>query len=177
MAILTGPEIKRQVELGNILIDPFDPARLGPNSYDVSLGNVLLTSPALDGYGVLDLTREIRGWAILPILEEGVVLQPGVGYLGHTVERMKCKKFVPWLDGRSSVGRHFLMVHMTAGRGDVGWEGTWTLEMMAMYKPVRVYPGLPICQVTFFSVEGEISLYKGRYSGQTGPQPPKPFKR
>ena len=51
-----------------------------------------------------------------------------------------------------------LFVHVTAGFGDVGFCGFWTLEMFAV-QPVKIYPGVPICQIFFHQIAGEITEY------------------
>jgi dCTP deaminase len=173
MSILTGPEILRQVELGNIEIDPFNAAAIGPNSINVRLGPKLLVlrDSSLDLTKAPEIIREID------IPADGYWLERGVGYLGHTIERIRTDKYVPWIDGRSTTGRYFLLLHMSAGRADLGWNGSLTLEMMALHKPVRVYAGLEVAQVSFFTVEGKIKPYEGRYQGSVGPRPPKPLQR
>lgn len=199
LGLLSGEEIKRQIELRNIIIDPYDPALVGPNSLDVRLGPQLIevgsgTPNAMKVEGgeyskpysqwdmdkfIWDITKPIPGHhtATYTIGEEGFVLRKGVCYLAHTIERTECKCFVPWLDTRSTVGRYFLQCHTTAGRGDVGWSGCWTLELISLAHDLRVYAGLPIAQVSFFSIQGRINPYQGRYNGQTGPQLPKPLRR
>ena len=73
------------------------------------------------------------------------------------------------LNGRSSVGRLGICIHITAGFGDIGFNGTWTLEITAI-KPVRVYPNIEICQVSYFTPYGESKIkYDGRYQGQIDP--------
>ncbi len=180
MGILSGPEIQVQMGMGRIQIYPFDPRRLGPNSYDVCLGReLLIIEPFKDENGIclpLDLTKQVVTKSEM-IPDEGFVLQPGVGYLGCTIERIVSHGYVPWIDGRSSVGRAHLQVHQTAGRGDDGWDGTFTLELFAAFLPIRVYAGLAIGQVSFFKLEGERNPYKGSYLGQTGPRAPKPLLR
>ncbi len=171
--MLSGPEIERQVALGAIRLGCFDPANVGPNSYDVRLGNTLL----LIHDPVLDLTRPPEHVETVFIPEDGYVLQPGVGYLGAVVERVRCDGFVPWVDGRSTTGRYFLMVHVTAGRGDDGFDGCFTLEMMALYRPVRVYAGLRVAQLSFFPLEGRRRPYIGSYQGQGTPRLPTPMRR
>lgn len=172
MGILSGPEIQHQVESGAIQIEPFHRHRLGPNSLDVCLGDELLVM-----YDeVFDLTKAPQFIKRLRIPPEGFVLQPGLGYLGHIIETVRGDGYVPFVDGRSSVGRAFLQVHQTAGRGDDGWgPAQFTLELMATYRPVRVYAGLPIAQVYFFKLDGKRKPYSGRYALQTGPTPFKPL--
>lgn len=160
MAILTGNEIRIQQEMGNIVIEDFDPARLGPNSYNLRL------SPELMAYkeAVLDPRQANRtGKTVIP--PEGLVLQPGHLYLAKTMEYTETHRHVPMLVGRSSIGRLGIFVHVTAGFGDIGFCGNWTLELTCV-EPVRVYPGMELCQIFYQTVEGEIlDRYDGKYQG------------
>ena len=108
--ILSGREIARQVEQGNIFIDPFDPQKVNPNSYNLSLHNELLVYQD----GVLDMKKP-NPTSILTIPQEGFQLEPGRLYLGRTREFTSTSKFVPMLEGRSSTGRLGLCIHVTAG--------------------------------------------------------------
>jgi dCTP deaminase len=74
------------------------------------------------------------------------------------------------LEGRSSVGRLGLAVHITAGFGDDGFAGQWVLELATTH-PLKVYPGVAICQVAYTAIVGESSAYRGKYQGQRGPVP------
>ncbi len=176
--ILTGTEIARQREAGEIDIDPFNPDNLGPNSYDVTLGPKLLVYDLPDG-GELDMRRPTPTREII-IGPKGYRLEPGTLYLGSTVETAVSKKFVPLLEGRSSVGRLGINTHITAGFGDIGWgydpdagfeltRPTWTLEMEAVH-PVRIYAGVRIAQVYFLRPEGTLTFYRGKYNRQRAPE-------
>lgn len=192
MPMLTGPEIARQVAAGGITITPFDPARVGANSYDLTLSPDLLVYAnnylrhlahevsAACGTGPGKLLRHAgrptpldmavdEPTVPLTIPPAGLVLWPGVLYLGATVERAGSDNYVPCLDGRSSVGRLGMSVHCTAGYGDCGWKDRWTLEVTVCV-PLRVYAGVRVCQVSFTTVEGESKPYAGKYAGQTGPR-------
>jgi dCTP deaminase len=151
--ILTGDEIYRR--MGNDLcIDPFDERNLNPNSYNLSLHDEILTYEEV----VLDM-RKCNRVKRLTIPKDGLTLQPNKLYLGRTIERTETRNLVPMIEGRSSIGRLGLFVHVTAGFGDVGFCGYWTLEMFAV-QPVRIYPGVSICQIFYHEVVGEISEYK-----------------
>lgn len=151
--ILSGHEIADR--LGDeIVIEPYDPDRLNPNSYNLALHHELLTYEEV----VLDMKRPNRTRR-LRIPEGGLVLAPGQLYLGRTAERTETHGLVPMIEGRSSVGRLGLFVHVTAGFGDVGFCGYWTLEMFAVH-PVRVYPGVPICQIFYHQLVGEATPYQ-----------------
>lgn len=100
------------------------------------------------------------------IPEEGYVLQPGVLYIGRTVERTATDRFIPMINGRSSGGRLGISIHICAGFGDIGFDGTWTLEITVV-EPVRIYPNEEIAQVCFFTPAGKkAKLYRGRYYKQ-----------
>ena len=164
--ILSGREIRRQVELGRIGIDPFEERFLNPNSYNLRLYNELMvyTTP------VLDMKREPET-ARLTIPEEGLLLSPGKLYLGRTYEYTETDHFVPMLEGRSSVGRLGLYVHVTAGFGDIGFSGYWTLEIQCI-QPIVIYPMIDICQIYYHRIEGEYDLYRnGKYQGNRDIQP------
>ncbi|MBT4866755.1 MAG: dCTP deaminase [Planctomycetaceae bacterium] len=151
--ILTGHQIQAEMG-GNIVIDPFDESQLNPNSYNLRLHNELLVYEEI----VLDMARPNR-YRRYEIPADGFVLQPNKLYLARTMERTETHNFVPMLEGRSSVGRLGLFVHVTAGFGDVGFCGYWTLEMFAV-QPVRIYPGIPICQIFYHAIEGEVTEYR-----------------
>ncbi|MDR3091281.1 MAG: dCTP deaminase [Clostridiales bacterium] len=168
--ILSGKSIEKKIG-GDIIIEPYDSKRLNPNSYNLCLHNELLV---YDG-DVLDMkTPNPASRVIIP--QEGRVLKPGRLYLGRTVEYTRTKNYVPMLEGRSSVGRLGLFVHVTAGFGDVGFSGFWTLEIHCV-QPIRVYAGIPICQIYYHSIEGDFEEYSGgKYQGNTDIQPSMLFK-
>jgi dCTP deaminase len=157
--ILTDKEILRDVENGDIVVEPFDRKHLGTNSYDVHLGSFL----ALYIDDVLDAKKHNR-IDYLEIPEEGIVLQPGELYLGVTAEYTESHRAVPFLEGKSSVGRLGIDIHATAGKGDVGFCNTWTLEISCV-KPVRVYAGMPIGQLIYFETSGDIDNYYNKKKG------------
>ncbi len=137
--ILSGNEIRAR-QGGDIVIDPFCEEQLNPNSYNLRLHNELLVYDEI----VLDMGRPNRH-SRLEIPREGIELNPNQLYLGRTVERTVTHNLVPMLEGRSSIGRLGLFVHITAGFGDVGFDGYWTLEMFAI-QPIRIYAGVQIAQ-------------------------------
>lgn len=168
--ILSGDEIRRRM-LGDIVIDPFDPARLNPNSYNLTLHRELMVYEEV----VLDMQKANRVRRI-EIPDEGLVLAPNQLYLGRTVERTETHNLVPMIEGRSSIGRLGLFVHVTAGFGDVGFCGYWTLEMFAV-QPVKIYPGVPICQIFYHQISGAITEYcSDKYQHNRDIQPSLLFK-
>ena len=168
--ILTGDEITARLG-SDIHIDPFDPEQLNPNSYNLTLHDELMIYEEV----VLDMRHPNRIRRV-PIPAEGIVLQPHQLYLARTRERTETHNLVPMLEGRSSVGRLGLFVHVTAGFGDVGFCGYWTLEMLAV-QPVRIYPGVPICQISYHEVVGEVREYASdKYQHNWDIQPSLLFK-
>ena len=154
--ILTDEQILAEMERGTIVIEPYDRACLGTNSYDVHLGRYLATYRD----HILD-ARKHNEIDVFEIPEEGFVLTPETLYLGVTEEYTETHAHVPFLEGKSSVGRLGIDIHATAGKGDVGFSNTWTLEI-SVTQPVRIYRGMPIGQLIYFTVEGAIQNYYNR---------------
>lgn len=168
--ILSGNEIARHIGR-EIIIEPYDPSHLNPNSYNLSLAPELLVYE----HDVLDMktpnpTRHID------IPPEGLLLEPGRLYLGRTNEFTRTEGFVPMLEGRSSTGRLGLFIHVTAGFGDVGFAGYWTLEIFCV-QPIRIYPNVEICQIYYHDIHGDYTPYcSGKYQHNTGIQPSLMYK-
>ena len=164
--ILSGLEIERQITKGRIEIDPFDRRLLNPNSYNLRLHEELLIY--VDD--VLDMKKKL-GTEKIAIPEDGLILRPDRLYLGRTFERTSTNYFVPMLEGRSSIGRLGLCIHVTAGFGDIGFSGFWTLEIQCV-QPVKIYPMVEICQIYYHTIEGDFRPYEGgKYQHNTGIQP------
>ncbi|NIK73439.1 dCTP deaminase [Thermonema lapsum] len=163
--ILSGKEIARRIGK-DIIIEPFNPAQLNPNSYNLRLHNELLvySEPILD-------MKKPNAYERIIIPEEGLVLEPNKLYLGRTAEYTATEGLVPMLEGRSSVGRLGLFVHITAGFGDVGFAGYWTLEIFCV-QPIRIYAGVEICQIYYHTIEGDYERYRsGKYQNNRDVQP------
>jgi dCTP deaminase len=161
--ILTGSEIIKELLFGRIRIKPFNIDNVGPNSYDLTLSNKLLVYKEK----VLDLKSENPVDEIV-IPDTGYVLEQGKFYLGCTNEATGSSHYTPMLQGRSSIARLGLITHLSAGFGDLGWYGQWTLEMVP-YVSVKIYPNMRICQVFFTKMSGLLTRYSGKYQDQTGP--------
>lgn len=150
--ILSGDEIQRRFG-DQILLDPFDPKRINPNSYDLSLHHELLVYEEV----VLDAAMPNR-YRRIEIPAEGITLQPNMLYLGRTVEHTETHNLVPVLQGRSSFGRLGLYVNPGGSLGHSGYCGTWTLEMHCV-QPVRIYAGMQICQIYYMELSGHCNAY------------------
>ena len=190
--MLTGKEITRRREMGDIIINPFDEKKVNPNSYNLTLNKKLLiydniltaeevqfrlqfigvnketlsgtTKEIYDSImnkNVLDMKLENQTKEII-IPDEGLILLPGKLYLGQTNEYTETHNLVPAISGRSSIGRLGIAVHATAGFGDIGFKGNWTLEI-SVIEPVAIYPDIEFCQIYYYIPEGEYDSYNGRY--------------
>lgn len=163
--ILTGPAIKAAVEDGRIVLEPFNPVNLNPNSYNYHLGDSLL---------ILKSDRpSSRG---VKLDSDGYVLKPGLIYLGNTLETIGSNFFVTLLLGRSSVGRLGIFLNVTADLGHIGSCSRWTLELTVV-QPVRIYPHMKIGQVSFWITDHRTTQrYKGRYHKDAQPVPNRDWK-
>lgn len=165
MMILSGEEIRRRQNQG-ISIDPFNPERLNPNSYNLSLHNELLVYEEV----VLDAASPNR-YRRIEIPPEGITLQPNQLYLGRTIERTEAHGVVPMIQGRSSLGRLGLFLNPGGSLGNCGYCGTWTLEMHCV-QPVKIYAGLQVCQIFFLQMVGVCEEYgAGKYQNSYDIQP------
>lgn len=173
MSILTGNEIDKQIREGNIIISSYDKSRLNPNSYNLTIGDRLQYYS--DGISILD-SRGINPTKEIAIPETGYTLWPETLYLACTEEYTWTEKYVPVVDGRSSIGRLGIGVHVTAGFGDIGFSGKWTLEIFVV-EPIIVYPNMEIAQIYFHTIEGNNDIkYTGKYQDSTEIVPSKLWK-
>ena len=147
--ILTEKEITKRMNNGDIQISPFDKKQMNPNSYNLKLHDELLIYQE----EILDMAKENKTQKI-KIPKEGFELKPGRLYLGRTHEYTITKNLVPKIEGRSSIGRLGVFVHITAGFGDVGYSGHWTLEILCV-QPVKIYPFSKICQISYYEILGK----------------------
>lgn len=162
--ILSGKEIIDRLGK-DIFIDPFNEKQINPNSYNLTLHHELLVyaDPVLD-------MKKRNATQALHIPEEGLLLNPGQLYLGRIREHTKTYNLVPMLEGRSSIGRLGLFIHVTAGFGDVGFCGYWTLEIFCIH-PIVIYPNVEICQIYYHTIQGDHVPYKnGKYQNNKGIQ-------
>lgn len=170
--MLSGNKILEEMAKGNIVFEPFTREQLNPNSYNVRLAPELLIYTC----NTLDMAED-NPYEIIQIPDSGLVLEPGVLYLGQTKEYTETFGYVPKFDGRSSIGRLGISIHETAGFGDNGFCGYWTLEISCI-QPVRIYPNVVIGQVYFDPIvyasnedERTEITYNGKYQCNKGIQP------
>jgi dCTP deaminase len=168
--ILSGNEIAARMGK-DIIVDPYDNSRINPNSYNLSLHDELLVYDEIP----LDMKKD-NPCRPLKIPEEGLLLEPNRLYLGRTQEYTETHNVVPMLEGRSSIGRLGLFIHVTAGFGDVGFKGYWTLEIFCI-QAIRIYSAVEICQVYYHTIEGDFKEYSSsKYQDNRGIQPSLLFK-
>lgn len=163
--ILSGLEIKERIGK-DIKIEPFDISALNPNSYNLKLADELLVYDEK----ILDMRCKNK-YHKIKIPNDGLIIHPGKLYLGRTVEYTQTNNFVPMLEGRSSIGRLGMFIHVTAGFGDVGFKGFWTLEIHCI-EPIKIYAGIEICQIYYHTIQGNYENYcSGKYQNNFGVQP------
>lgn len=189
VSILSGQKILQEIEAGAIKVSPFEPKNINPASLDLRLGEKFAVYDALTVMDYQQSLARLRGidYNVLDAKQDNQiysnkldslvtvdyrVLQPGILYLMHTVERISTDKYVPIIEGKSSIGRLGISIHLTAGYGDPGFDGQYTLEVTVVH-PVKVYPGMRFCQIRFNTIEGEVTSYKntGHYIGEAANGP------
>lgn len=192
MGILTADEIRKNIDHKVIIVDPYDPKRVQPNSIDVTLGRgVVVYSDftylaSYEGGGSFAMSRGILPREFAPgceryldpkeenpsinveMDESGWLVKPGIFYLMHVNERAYAPEFVMTITGKSSLARLGLIIHFTAAHAETGFDGQFTLEVSAPNHPVRIYPDMAIGQILFETITGEPEDYQkhGHYTGE-----------
>lgn len=165
--ILGGLEIAERMLSGEIRISPTDATFRNPCSWDLRLGDTVGWYGDVAAHHrhpiELDAKQAAASYCTRKVADQGLVIEPGRLYLMHTHERVWADRFVPIIDGKSSIGRLGLLVHCTAGYGDPGFDGQYTLEVTSIAHRVRVYAGMRFCQVRFHRINGEFERYEGNY--------------
>lgn len=168
--ILSGDEIKRQIESSAITVTPFEPEHINPNSIDLTMGDTLLQycDTVIDPRVEPEVTE-------VKIPETGLLLKPLSFSLGSSQEIVGSTEFVPMVHAKSSTARAGLFVHVTADLIDIGSIGTVTFQLLSVL-PIKIYPGMRIGQMTFWKAQGNIKLYSGKYQGSKGPMKSMTFR-
>ena len=173
--VLADKRIKEEITNGNIIISPFDEKYLNPNSVDLTLNPI----GKIYDSAILDVRKENTTTDFI-IPEEGYVLQPGKVYLYACNEKIGVKgNLCAKVEGKSSLGRLGLFVHVTAGWIDAGFQGSLVLELVAS-QPIKIYPNMKICQIAFYQtteVETNYGNVQGsKYMNQEGVVASKMYK-
>jgi dCTP deaminase len=178
--LLSDRDIRAEVDLGRVVLDPYLADMVQPSSVDIRLDRFFRVfenhryphiDPAADQP---DLTR-----AVEPVADEPFILHPGEFVLGSTYEAVGLPDDIAArLEGKSSLGRLGLLTHSTAGFIDPGFSGHVTLELSnAATLPIKLWPGMKIGQLCFFRLSSPAehpygsARHGSRYQGQRGPTP------
>ena len=171
MSILLKNQIINEYNCGKIKIDPYNEKHLGPNSYDVRICKILKVYNFSEK-NYLDC-KELNPVDVIEIPDDGYILEPGILYLGSTIEKVGSSNYIPMYEGRSSMARLGIQSHLSAGFGDVGFESNWTLEITVVHR-TKIYANMRIGQVYFHEIDidsnNETNRYNGKYSTQVLPQ-------
>lgn len=161
--MLNSNGIEAELKRGSIYVDGMR-SDVFENGVTVTLGDTL---KVYDG-PALDVTKS-SPYEEFTIPESGLILKPGELYIGRTHEFTKTYGFVPILKGTEELAALGMDIHVTAGFGDNGFEGTWTLEIKCSL-PTIVYPNMKVGYLTYDPLIGSAdTLYRGKYFGQIDP--------
>ncbi len=155
-SVLSDGTIRKLVDAGKIVIDPWDPAKIQPASVDLRLGD---SFRVFNNHKVtaIDLQNPPENLTEEVVVEQGeaFVIHPGEFCLARTLEWVEIPNdIVARIEGKSSLGRLGLIVHATAGFCDPGWKGTLTLELNNLTRiPIKLWPGLLIAQLSFMTLD------------------------
>lgn len=155
MAILSDKTIKEYLEEGKIVIDPLkDEQQIQPSSVDMRLGDEfkvfkVIRKPYIDPKDKEDIAEYMESSTVPE--GEAFIIHPNEFALATTQEYVKVPDdLVARVEGRSSMGRLGVTMHVTAGYVDPGFEGRITLEISNIgAMPVALYPGQRVCQLVF----------------------------
>ncbi len=178
--ILSDRTIKKELEAGRIIIEPFEPAAIQPSSVDVRLDHrfVVFRNHTMSHIDVKQNLEALTD-TVETSEDDPFILHPGEFVLGSTLERIAIPaNLVGRIEGKSSLGRLGLLIHTTAGFVDAGWDGQLTLEFSNVSSlPITLYPGMRIGQISFIEMTTDADNPYGsgtlgsKYQGQQGPRP------
>ena len=155
-SVLSDGTILELVSQGRVRIEPWDPMMVQPASVDLRLGDSfrVFHNHRTSAIDLRDPPQNLTEEVIVE-REEPFVIHPGEFCLGRTQEWVELPDdIVARIEGKSSLGRLGLIVHATAGFCDPGWRGTLTLELNNLTRvPIKLYPGLPIAQLSFMTLD------------------------
>lgn len=185
--ILSDTRIMQAVEEGRIELDPMQPGQLNPASYDLTLAPELLVPEFTPWVAARNKGLHLQPLNLRDVPDQpdylqpftmgndrAYIIEPGEFILGSTVEHVTLPDSIAArVEGKSSLARVGLAVHVTGGFIDPGFEGNITLEMVnLLHRPLMLYPRMRVAQIAFIPVNGEVrSTYGkvGHYQRQAGP--------
>jgi dCTP deaminase len=178
--VLSDGTIRKEIEDGRIVLDPYDPGLIQPSSVDVRVDRKFRVFQN-SRYPYIDVRQQMEDLTELVEISdtEPFILHPGEFVLGQTLERVTLPNdIVARLEGKSSLGRLGLLIHSTAGFVDAGFEGNLTLELSNVANlPITIYHGMPIGQMSFMRMDAPVEHPYGsgetssKYQGQGEPTP------
>jgi dCTP deaminase len=175
--ILSDRDIRKQIDSGRLVIEPFDPKMIQPSSVDLRVDRTFRIF-ANTRYPYIDVRQPMEDLTEEVDVKEGeaFILHPGEFVLGSTLERVTLPDdLVARIEGKSSLGRLGLLIHSKAGFVDAGWSGHLTLELSNVANlPITIYPGMKIGQLCLFEMTSPAERPygdRGKYQGQRGPTP------
>jgi dCTP deaminase len=190
-AVLSDGTIRRLVDEGRLVIDPWDPKMVQPASVDLKLGPSfrVFHNHRIQVIDLADPPQDLTEHVTVDE-DETFVIHPGEFVLGRTAEWVELPDdIVARIEGKSSLGRLGLIVHATAGFVDPAWKGTLTLEITNFNSvPIVLRPGLPIAQLSLMALDspaerpyghpdlgshyqGQLDATESKYEG--GPKQPR----
>lgn len=178
---LSDTDIIEELDTGELIIEPITnkDVQIQPASVDVRLGNTFLKQTRANTTSIDPLHDNPEEYMTEHTVEENdtYTIHPGDFVLGETRERFKIPDYLTGnVEGRSTIGRMGVLIHVTAGLLDPGWEGHITLEIANVGKvPMELSPDMRIGQVTFTENKSPCDRPYGeergsKYQGQTGVQ-------
>jgi dCTP deaminase len=182
--LLSDQDLRKELESGNLGLDPFDPTMVQPSSVDIRLDRYFRVFDN-SRYTHIDPMQQQDELTTLvePVDDEPFVLHPGEFVLGSTFEAVTLPEYLAGrLEGKSSLGRLGLLTHSTAGFIDPGFSGHITLELSNVANlPITLWPGMKIGQLCLFQLTSPAEFPYGsqragsRYQGQRGPTPSRAY--
>lgn len=181
MTVLSGHSILSQRKSGALVIDPFLPENIQPSSVDVRLSNVMRYQHALPKNTVIDPFEENENLFSVPVEHDSksgwIILPPHTLALASTMEYFEIpNSLIARVEGKSSLGRLGLQVHITAGFIDPGFKGNITLELFnSLECMIKLYPGMLIAQIAFQYLDNPttkpygIKTNNSKYQNDRGP--------
>jgi dCTP deaminase len=182
--LLSDQDLRKEVESGRLLLDPFDVEMVQPSSIDVRLDRFFRV---FNNTKYTHIDPSIQQDELTSMVEapdnEPFVLHPGEFVLGSTYEMVTLPDDLAGrLEGKSSLGRLGLLTHSTAGFIDPGFSGHITLELSNVANlPITLHPGMKIGQLCLFKLSSPAEHPYGskqagsRYQGQRGPTPSRAY--
>ena len=176
MTVLSDFEILDAIGSQYLVISPFTQENIQPVSIDLTLGERIKRHyPDLHGE-IQDVKMPQDVYLFEEEIKDSFILNPKEFILTYTRERIELPfNLMGRLDGKSSLGRLGLLIHITAGVVDPGFQGQLVLEMYNVSPiPIKLYAGMKICQISFNRLNkesekpyGHIDL-NSKYQNQTG---------